>query len=169
MTEARFAAATVLIASLAILGAALGFQYLGGLEPCALCHWQRYPYVATIVIGALAFGMSTVRPEPRRAIAALVALASALFLAGMGVSAFHVGVEQGWWEGLATCGAPRGPARDIEELRRMLLGQKVVRCDEIAWSLFGISMAGYNFLLSLALAGFAFIAAWNLLAAPSPR
>jgi len=163
MTETRFAAATVLLASLAILGAALGFQYLAGIEPCALCHWQRYPYVATIVLGALALGMSTVRPEPTPAIAALIALAGAFFLAGMGVSAFHVGVEQGWWQGLAACGAPKGPARDIEELRRILLGQNVVRCDEIAWSLFGISMAGYNFLLSLALAGFAFSAAWNLL------
>ncbi len=77
------------------------------------------------------------------------------FLVGAGLAAFHVGVEQHWWAGTAECGANFGPAGSVEELRRRLLAQAVVRCDEVAWSLFGISMAGYNFLLSLALAVFA--------------
>lgn len=89
----------------------------------------------------------------------VLTLAGLVFLAGAGIAAFHVGVEQHWWQGLASCGGNLPQARTVEELRAALLAQPVVRCDEVAWSLFGISMAGWNFLFSLGLAALSFAAA----------
>ncbi|MBV8535878.1 MAG: disulfide bond formation protein B [Alphaproteobacteria bacterium] len=151
--SSRTTAALLLAASAAILAGAFAFQYLGGLAPCILCWWQRYAHMAAIVLAALALAAS------RRGSTApgwlLVAATGIALLAGTGIAAFHVGVEQHWWAGTAECGSQVGGAGGIDELRARLLAQPIVRCDEIAWSLFGISMAGYNFLLSLALAGFA--------------
>jgi disulfide bond formation protein DsbB len=148
----RRAALMVFASSVAILLVAFAFQYIGGLQPCILCWWQRYPYMATIVLSLFAVAVAPTRPPLARVLLGLSAVA---FLVGAGIAAFHVGVEQHWWAGTAECGANFGPAGSVEELRRRLLAQNVVRCDDIAWSLFGISMAGYNFLLSLALAAFA--------------
>lgn len=148
----RMAALMVLASSVAILLGAFAFQYIGGLQPCILCWWQRYPYMATIVLSLAAAAIAPTRP-PLAGV--LLGLSAVVFLIGAGIAAFHVGVEQKWWTGTAECGANFGPAGTVDELRRRLLAQPVVRCDEVAWSLFGISMAGYNFLLSLALAGFA--------------
>ena len=130
--------------SVALLAGALAFQYLGGLAPCALCIWQRWPHLAAVLIGLLAIKLGG------RVLPLLGGLA-ALTSAAIGV--FHVGVEQKWWEGLATCssGSIEGisaadllnPAADVAA---------VVRCDAIAWSLMGISMAGWNVTLSVALA-----------------
>lgn len=80
--------------SAALLIAALGFQYLGGLPPCKLCYWQRYPHVAAIVLGLIAIGIKS------RAVA-LVGAIAALTTAGLGL--YHTGVERGWWEGPTTC------------------------------------------------------------------
>jgi disulfide bond formation protein DsbB len=148
----RMAALMVLASSAAILLGAFAFQYIGGLQPCILCWWQRYPYMAAIVLSLVAAAIAPTRPPLARALLGLSAVA---FLVGAGIAVFHVGVEQHWWAGTAECGANFGPAGSVDELRRRLLAQNVVRCDDIAWSLFGISMAGYNFLLSLALAVFA--------------
>lgn len=145
----------VLAASAAILLVAFGFQYIGGLQPCILCWWQRYPYFVTIALSAVAL-LTSGRPQLGTL---LLGACGVVFLVGAGIAAFHVGVEQHWWAGTAECGANFGPAGSVDELRRRLLAQPVVRCDEVAWSLFGISMAGYNLLLSLALAAFAFYAA----------
>jgi disulfide bond formation protein DsbB len=150
--QPRTAAALILLVSAATVGGAFAFQYLGGYAPCILCWWQRYAHFA--VIGFAVLALLPV-PAPLRAVLLLGAVASAL--AGAGIAVFHVGVEQHWWQGTAECGSTLGPASSIEEMRKMLLAQPVVRCDEVAWSLFGISMAGYNALISLALAvvGFA--------------
>jgi disulfide bond formation protein DsbB len=148
----RMAALMVFTASAAILLGAFAFQYVGGLQPCILCWWQRYPYMATIVLSLAAMAIAPTHPPLARA---LLGLSAVVFLVGAGIAAFHVGVEQHWWAGTAECGANFGPAGSVDELRRRLLAQNVVRCDDIAWSLFGISMAGYNFLMSLALTVFA--------------
>src|SRR5207237_10719321 len=94
---------------------------------------------------------------------ALLAIAALGFLAGAGIAAFHVGVEQHWWAGTAECGAS-GPLAggSAADLRAKLLAQPVVRCDEVAWSLFGISMAGFNVIVSLALTAFAALGAKRL-------
>ena len=148
MSETRAVAGSILIASLAILGAAFAFQHLAGLQPCVLCIWQRYPYAATIALGALALLLA----DHRRLAAGILALSGGVFLIGAGIAAYHVGVEQGWWQGTAACGSTRPPSGSIEELRERLMRTPVVRCDEVAWSLLGVSMAGYNLLLSLGLA-----------------
>jgi disulfide bond formation protein DsbB len=134
------------LGSVGLLGGAFAFQYIGGLAPCQLCLWQRWPHAAAILIGVVALATGW------RGLAWLGGLA-ALTTAGIGM--FHVGVEQLWWEGLAACtaGSIEGfstadlldPTKDIAA---------VVRCDEIAWSLLGISMAGWNVVLSLVLTGF---------------
>jgi disulfide bond formation protein DsbB len=152
--ESRAAAALILLASAAVLGAALAFQYWGGLAPCVLCIWQRYAHAGIMVFAAAALVPG--RPQWRAPLLVGCALAA---LIGAGIAFFHVGVEQHWWQGTAECGSTLPPAATIEEFRERLLAQPLVRCDEVAWSLFGISMAGYNVILSLALAAFAFVAA----------
>lgn len=154
----------IALASVAILAAVLVMQYGFGYRPCELCHWQRYPFVATALLGALAWWSGERMP---RLTGVLVGLAAVTFLAGAGVAAFHVGVEQKWWAGLESCGSPDGPANSIEELRLRLQGTPMVRCDEVAWSLFGVSLAGYNVLVSLALAVVAVSAARHLIARPA--
>lgn len=140
--------ATALL-SAAILGAALLSQYVGGLQPCVLCVYQRWPYVVTIALGLAGFVLARRHPAAARI---MLALAGLTFLVGGGIAFFHVGVEQGWWQGTSGCGAPTGGAMTLEDLRAQVLAAPVVRCDEVSWSLLGISMAGYNFLVSLALA-----------------
>jgi disulfide bond formation protein DsbB len=153
----RTTAIAVLAASIAILLAAFAFQYLGGLHPCVLCLYQRYPYGVTIAAaaGALAFA-ATGRSSPARG---LMGLCGVAFLVGAATAAFHVGVEQHWWAGTSECGGLAGEATSIDALKRQLLGQPVVRCDAVAWSFLGISMAGWNVLLSMALSGLSLFAA----------
>ena len=130
--------------SLAMLLGAFGFQYIGGLAPCQLCLWQRWPHAAAVLIGLLALWLGS------RALPYLGSLA-ALTTAGIGV--FHVGVEQKWWEGLASCTAGSiSGLSGADLLNPDVVIAAPVRCDEIAWQLMGISMAGYNVLISLALA-----------------
>lgn len=132
------------LGSVALLGGAFAFQYIGGLAPCALCLWQRWPHAAAILIGAVALATGW------RGLLWLGALA-ALATAGIGI--FHVGVEQLWWEGLATCST--GSISGISTADLLDPSADVaapVRCDAIAWQLAGISMAGWNAILSLGLA-----------------
>lgn len=157
--SSRATAGLLLLASAALLGGAFAFQYIGGLAPCILCWWQRYAHMATIVLAAVAVVASA--SGSSRAGWLLVGAAGLALLAGAGIAAFHVGVEQHWWAGTAECGSTLGRAGGIDELRQRLLAQPIVRCDDVAWSLFGISMAGYNFLLSLALAAFGLTMTWR--------
>jgi disulfide bond formation protein DsbB len=130
--------------SAALLAGALAFQYLGGMAPCALCIWQRWPHLAAVVIGAAAVAL------PGRALPVLGALAA---LATAGIGGFHVGVEQGWWEGLASCSAGSIAGLSVDDLLNPNVTVAApVRCDEIPWSLAGLSMAGWNMALSFALA-----------------
>jgi len=134
--------------SLAILLGAFAFQYLGGLAPCQLCLWQRWPHAAAILIGLLALLVT------RGPIARLLPLLGALAaLATAAIGAFHVGVEQKWWEGLASCTAGSISGLSTSDLLNPDVDVgAVVRCDEIAWAMFGISMAGWNVILSVLLA-----------------
>lgn len=167
LDDPRAAPSVVLAASIIILGAALAAQHLGGLAPCVLCLYQRYPYKIAIVVSAAALALAWPygsRPAAgnRAALArGLVGLCGVLFLAGAGIAAFHVGVEHHWWAGTAECGGQASGARTVEQLQAMIEAAPVVRCDVVAWSLFGISMAGYNVILSLALSAFALVAAFR--------
>jgi disulfide bond formation protein DsbB len=147
----RHAPAAIAAASAAMLAAALLFQYVGGLPPCALCLWQRYAYIAAGALGIAALAGA------RRV---LIVLAAAALLAGAGVAAYHAGVEWKIFAGPSSC-TGTVTAGSIEELRARLMAAPVVRCDEAPWTLFGVSLAGYNALIGAALAAYAFRAAWK--------
>jgi len=150
MNPARLFPAMVILASAAVLASALAFQYIGELRPCVLCIYQRYPYVAAIALGVAALALRGRRPR-----AVPLALTTLVFLVGAGIAAFHVGVEQHWWQGTTACGGTIGGDGSLADLKARLLAAPVVRCDEVPWSFLGVSMAGYNVLLSLGLAAFA--------------
>ena len=129
--------------SAALLLGALAFQHLGGLAPCKLCIWQRWPHGAAILLGLLALFL----PGP---ILPLLGLLAALATAGVGL--YHTGVERGWWEGPTTCtSAPVGNLTPAE-LMDHIMNAPLVRCDDVPWQLFNLSMASWNMLLSLGLA-----------------
>ena len=155
LLSGRGAPLLLLAASAGALAAALGLQYLGGVEPCVLCHYQRYPYLLVIgaSLAALALRGAVLRPW-------LMVLCGAAFAAGVGVAVYHVGVEQGWFAATAAC-SEGGGAATVDELRAKLLGTPVARCDEIAWSLFGVSLAGYNVVASMVLASVSLAAAYR--------
>jgi disulfide bond formation protein DsbB len=136
MSGIALARLIALVVPMALLGGALGSQYLGGLHPCEMCYWQRWPHGAAIVLAAAAFLM----PARARILTALAALAIAV--SGL-IGVYHAGVELKWWEGMTTCTA--GGALDLDQLMKVPL----IRCDQIQWSLFGISMAGWNAIISL--------------------
>lgn len=126
---------------LGLLGGAYISQYVGGLYPCEMCWWQRYPHLEALALSFIAFFVSNA--SYRRALIAL----SALGIASSGlIGGFHAGVEYGWWEGLTACTATISGSGD--DLLKAIMNAPLVRCDVAPWTLFGISLAGYNFLLS---------------------
>ena len=166
----RATGAVILAASLAVLGSAFGFQYFAAIEPCPLCIYQRYPYAITIGLSAVALALAGRPPLAGPYFApALTALCGAAFAAGAGIAAYHVGVEQGWFAASAACTAPALEATDIDGLMAELKATPVARCDQILWSLLGISLAGYNLIASAVLAGLSFAAAGRQLARRAPR
>lgn len=146
----------ILLASVVALLGAFISQYGFGLKPCVLCIYQRWPYGVVIAVAIIALLL-----KGRYTRTALVVCGLAL-LVDAGIAAFHVGVEQGWWKGTTSCTGTVGTAQTVEELRKQLMATPIVRCDEPAFVLFGISMAGYNFLYALALAAFALFGAGRL-------
>jgi disulfide bond formation protein DsbB len=155
----RVVFAALLGAAVAILGTALASQYLGGLKPCVLCLWQRYPYAVVIGLAGTGVGLSRVPGMSRTLLAALAGLIALAMATDAGIAAFHVGVEQHWWQGTAGCTGETGAAQTAADLARQLKATPVTRCDEVAWSFLGVSMAGYNFLAASTLALFAAAAA----------
>ena len=143
---------------LACLGA-LAFAYIGqygfGLEPCILCLYERIPYALAAGVAVLA----AILPLSTSLRALLVAICGIIFFAGAIPAFYHVGVEQHWWAAITGCGGQ--PAMDftVEDLQASLQGLALKPCDQVDWRLFGISLAGYNGLLSLALAIGSFIGA----------
>lgn len=136
--------------SMIILGSAFASEYWGGLVPCHLCWLQRYPYMATIALGILAMILQRRNPGGK-AWRACLAISGIAFGLGACIAAYHVGVEQHWWKGPESCTSTIDTAASMEQLMQTLINTPVVRCDEAQWSLFGISMAGYNFLASIGL------------------
>jgi len=132
--------------SVAVIIGAFLFQYVGHLEPCEICLVERWPYYAAIPLTLAALAM---RARPPLLWLGLVGL---VFLISTGLGAYHVGVEQHWIAGPTACtGSGIGVAKTVEELKRLLQNQQNVQCDVVQWTLFGISLAGFNFLISLSL------------------
>ena len=145
----------LLAVSGATLGAALLFQYVGGYAPCVLCHYQRWPHIAVIALAVLAVLLWRRRAGgPPKAFGLVCA---AILLAGLAVSLYHVGVEQGVFAGPTSCSNVVAGALSVEELRERLTAAPIVRCDEIVWSFLGLSMAAWNAVICFALAGYAII------------
>lgn len=149
MTPARSknaAFALALIVPAALMGGALVSQYVFGLFPCEMCWWQRYPHIAAIVLAVLALAMKGKGRNGGGAGDLVVILAAiAIGLSGL-IGGFHAGVEYGWWEGVTACATVAGGGNPLDAI----MNAPVIRCDVAPWSLFGISLAGYNFLISIA-------------------
>jgi disulfide bond formation protein DsbB len=151
------AAAVVAAAGAATILGAWIFQWLG-YRPCPLCLEQRYPYYFAIPLAVFVILGETVGSRRRILLAALAAIA-ALMLYNAGLGVYHAGVEWKWWPGPNTCGGTpdlSGSGNLLKQLQSI----NVVRCDEAAWTFLGLSLAGYNALISLALS---VVAAWGFL------
>ena len=141
--RAALARIIALLLPIALLGGALGSQYLGGLTPCEMCYWQRYPHAVAIVLAGLAF-TGPAGSSRSRAFTLLAALAIAVSGA---IGVYHAGVELGIFEGLTTCTTTATGSG--AELLKEIMNAPLVRCDQVQFSFIGISMAGWNAILSL--------------------
>lgn len=137
----RLARLIALATPAALLGGAYIGQYAFGLFPCEMCWWQRWPHFAALALAVAAFFVPT-DPPKTRVMVALAALAIALSGA---IGAYHAGVEYHWWQGLTACSSSVAAGDDP---LAAIMDAPLVRCDEAAWRLFGVSLAGWNFLFS---------------------
>ena len=147
MKNLPLARALALIVPIAMLGGAYAFQFLGGLHPCEMCWWQRYAHMAAIPLALIAYAA-----RGRACVSGLfVGLAGIAIGISGGIGLFHAGVEYGWWQGLTACStSPTGGS--TADILNQIMATPITRCDVAPWHLFGISMAGYNGLLSGAVA-----------------
>jgi disulfide bond formation protein DsbB len=129
------------VPALLLAGAYLS-EYGFGLAPCEMCWWQRYPHFAAV---ALALLSTVARPR-----AFWIGLAGAAILLSGAIGGFHAGVEYDWWEGITPCSGPAGVAG--ADALEAIMNAPLVRCDQPAWTLLGISLAGFNALISSAAA-----------------
>lgn len=129
-----------------LLAGAYVSEYDFGLYPCEMCWWQRWPHFA-----AVGFALLSTVVRPKRL---WIALAGFAILVSGGIGGFHAGVEYGWWEGVTACATTASEGKDALE---SIMNAPLVRCDRAAWTLAGISLAGFNFLISTA-AGIAILA-----------
>ena len=140
--------------SAALLGGALLFEHVSGMAPCSLCIWQRWAHVAVIVCALGWLVISQPIGASLRAGLIITALASITSVGGAG---YHAGVEWQLWAGPAGCTASLSSGGSTADLVDSLLATPVVRCDDVPWSLFGLSMAGWNMLLSVDIVALAMI------------
>ncbi len=147
----------VLFGALAVIATALGFEYLGGLAPCPLCLQQRYAYYAAIPLAFLAMMLASGGSNSAKWLFFLIALA---FLANAGLGVYHAGAEWKFWPGPDTCGTVQAMPLSTGDLLKGIENIQVVRCDEAAWRLFGLSLAGWNVIASIGLFGLALRAAF---------
>jgi len=150
MTLSRLAVAKLLSVGVpaALLAGAYGSQYLGGLAPCEMCYWQRWAHWAALAFALVAAAAGGRLPDRGRSFVWLAALA---ILASGGIGVYHAGVEAGVFEGFTQCAAVAGGG-STDDLLAEIMAAPLVRCDEVQWALFGISMAGWNAILSISAA-----------------
>lgn len=148
------------IAAAALLAGAHAFETFGHYAPCELCYAQRNVHWLALWVGALGFGVSFWRPGVARLACWLLGF---VFLASVAYAGYHTGVEWKWWPGPTACTGPHNTTVNAADIARLLNGggQHIVRCDEAAWRMFGISMAGYNAAISMVLAALSFLFAYR--------
>ena len=138
--------------ALAVILVAMLSQYWGGLMPCALCLKQRVAFFLAVPLLAWAYIYAPRAPLAMRGLLSTIGI---VFLANAGLGFYHAGIEYGWWLGPASCGGGGAPALDTGALFEALQNSSMVRCDAPAFTLFGLSLAGYNVMACLVLAGLA--------------
>ncbi|NCP19506.1 MAG: disulfide bond formation protein B [Erythrobacter sp.] len=136
--HARIARWIVLLVPALLLGGAYVSQYVFGLYPCEMCWWQRWPHFAALGLAILAF----IAP-PQKVWVALAALA--IIVSGL-IGGFHAGVEYDWWDGVTKCAAI--PAANGGSAMDAILATPLIRCDVAPWTFLGVSLAGFNFIIS---------------------
>jgi disulfide bond formation protein DsbB len=144
------------IGSASLLAGAYAFEFMGGLAPCHLCLWQRKPHWALVALGLA--GFYTLARKMHSATRLILMVCGGAAVVSAGLALYHVGVEQKWWLGPQGCTA-RPMTGSLEDISAQIIAMPFVQCDAIAWQLFGISMAGYNFLFSILLLG---VFLWSL-------
>ena len=155
----------ITVIAAATISGAWFFQLVEGLQPCELCLEQRYAYYLVVPLGAV-IALAAARHAPR---AVLVVGLAVLALAALGnavLGGYHAGVEWGLWQGPTECTGPIGDLGNAGSLLQRLDSVKVVRCDEVQWRFLGLSMAGYNVLISLLMAA---IAGWGIVRSAARR
>ena len=161
MTDLAKARLLALIVPAALLAGALGSQYFGGLYPCEMCHWQRWGHYAAAGFALIALLLHR-QPTASRT---LVWLALLGIVASGAIGVYHAGVEADIFEGFTQC-TSSSVVGTTEEMLNDLWSRPLIRCDEVQWSFLGISMAGWNAIVSL---GFAGLILWLLLKRPKSR
>jgi disulfide bond formation protein DsbB len=129
-----------------LMAGALGSQYFGHLYPCEMCWWQRWPHYAAILCAGLAYFVRAA--QLRRMI---IAIAAGGVLTSGAIGVFHAGVEYHWWQGITGCSSTMA-SHSLSDI----LSAPLIRCDQPQWTLFGISLAGFNALISVPSALFVF-------------
>src|SRR6195952_1143698 len=155
---AAVAALAIAAVAAATLAGAWFFQLVLDIRPCPLCLEQRYAYYLAIPLGAL-LAFAAARDAPPRVLVAGLAVLALAALANAWLGGYHAGVEWGFWPGPTECS---GPVLDLGKAGSLLANLdkvKVIRCDEVQWRFLGISLAGYNVLISLLMAA---LAAWGI-------
>jgi disulfide bond formation protein DsbB len=160
MTSLDKARLLALLVPATLLAGALGSQYIGGLHPCEMCYWQRWPHYAAV---ALAIGSFALRGAADRGRSLVWVAALAILASGM-IGVYHAGVEIGVFEGVTACTASISGGSSADVLAN-IMATPLIRCDEVQWSFLGISMAGWNALLSVSSA---LVILWLSLRRPRP-
>ena len=158
VNPALTAALAVTVIAAATLAGAWFFQLVLDIQPCPLCLEQRYAYYLAVPLGALV-ALAAARDAPRGVVMAGLALLALATLANAGLGAYHAGVEWGFWKGPTECTGPLVDLGKAGNLLQRLDTVKVIRCDEVQWRFLGLSLAGYNVLISLLMAA---IAGWGM-------
>src|SRR5258705_6771932 len=152
------AALAIAIIAAATLAGAWFFQLVLDIRPCPLCLEQRYAYYLAVPLGAL-IAVAAARDAPRPVLYVGLAILAAAALGNAWLGAYHAGVEWGFWKGPTDCTGPVGNLGSAGNLLQRLDSVKVIRCDEVQWRFLGLSLAGYNFLISLLMAA---VAVWGI-------
>jgi disulfide bond formation protein DsbB len=152
------AALAITAVAAATLAGAWYFQLVLDIRPCPLCLEQRYAYYLAIPLGALV-ALAAARDAPRGVLVTGLVLLAGLALGNAVLGTYHAGVEWGFWQGPTDCTGPIGNLGSAGDLLARLDTEKVIRCDEVQWRFLGLSLAGYNVLISLLMAA---IAAWGI-------
>lgn len=159
------AAAVIALVGAATIGGFFFFQYVLGYPPCPLCYEQRHPYYFSVPLAILLWLGAQYGASRKVMMLGFIAIALVM-LYGMGLAIFHAGVEWKWWQGPQDCSGAVSAIGSTDNLLRSLQSIRIVRCDEAAWRFLGLSLAGYNVLVSLFLAA---VAGWGFKSALARR